>query len=697
MFSKFIVNNKYYFYLLGVSIIACFWTLIYAPVFDFADEFFPTRWFMMNSLENGIWPFWCPYRSMGIPAHADPQSFIFYIPFWLLALVGHYNPFFWGAEFIFHVFVAGCGFYILAHHFSKNDILCFVVGCCYMLSGLFTGNAQHYSWIIALAWLPWALHFIFALFENPTLKRSIGLALSLSLLFTGGYSGFAFILFYFFVVYAIVQFVILIRQKSTIKTKQLLLQLCISAILLVLMALPSFISFAETTKYVTRGDGLTFEQATAMVYTPKALLTAFFPWMSGYDRSWMQLDISMRSIFIGVLTIYFFIIGLFQKRNTNTNLLLIFGVIWLILSFGNQTPVYRLAYKLPFISMLRFQTIFRCFFTLSMLAFAVIGMDSFVNNFKKYKKSFVLFLAAIGTMYVIVFILNALHIDLEAIKSRNNHFHWALQAVIYTLLLSTSALILYKKKDASFKYLSILIVSDMILSCWLSLASTGYQKKMTNSQFKTLLKSEPQGYPIPQNVTSSENIQHEKNYYTLWQNLGCLSKKIEWASRDPFKLKNHNEMLQKYFDDDIRLYLPTAIIVPKEVSYSSESTLLNADTVYTDDMTKVKHYNSRAEAYITTFEPGNIVFNTKTEEERPITVAQMQYPGWAATMDDTVNLEICTMNKAMMTVYVPKGDHTIRLSYDRLDCQIAFIVECLTVLFSLLFAFCRFTIKTENS
>ena len=684
-FFEVIKSKKYYLVLLLVGITACFGTLIYAPIFDFADEFFPKRWFMMNALENGFWPFWCPYRSMGIPAHADPQSSVFYLPFWLLALVGHYNPYFWGAEFIFHIFVAGCGFYRLSHQFSKNDKICFVVACCYMLSGVFTGNTQHYSWIIAMAWLPWIFHFFFSVFENPTIKNSIGLSFSLSLLFTGGYSGFAFILFYFFIAYAAVYLTKAIRQQDFARIKPQLCQLGITLGLFILMALPSLLSFAETTKYVTRGETLTFEQATAVAFVPKALLTLFFPWMSGYDRGWMTLDISMRSIFIGVLTVYFFVIGLAQKKNTNTLAMLVFGIICLLLSFGNQLPIYRLVYKLPFIGMLRFQTIFRCFFMLSMLVFAILGMNAFVSDFKKYSKSFIIFLAAVGLMYVIVFIANAIHVDGEAINSRNDNFHWALQSAIYIAILAASALLIWKKKELSFNYLSIMIVADIILSSWLCLASTGYQKKFTNKQFCQVLAAEPKGYPIPEEVTSSEKIQGEKDYHTLWQNLGCLTKKIEWASRDPFKLKNHEKMVKKYNDEEKSLYLPTALIVPSEVAYTTESTQLSTDTVYTLQAENANHYSTPANCAITTFEPGRIVVSTETEESRPIVVAQMYYPGWEATLDDSTPLEISVMNKAMMSVYAPEGRHTIRFTYNRPDCKIAFVIECLSVLLALFF------------
>jgi len=684
MVKSFFDQNKYIFFLLIISTVACFGTLIYAPIYDFASEFFPARWFMMNSLENGVWPFWCPYRSMGIPAHADPQSFIFYLPFWLMTLMGQYNPYFWGVEFIFHVFMAGWGFYKLAQCFSKQQIACFLIACCYMLSGPFTGNAQHYSWIIALAWLPWALNYMIRIFETPSLKNALCFALALSLMFTGGYSGFCFILFYFFIVFALTHLIRMIIQKEGEKLKKLCLFLVLSGIALVLFSLPSLISYLETTHYVTRGDGLTFKQATAAAFVPKALLSLFFPWMASYSREWMALDISMRSIFVGLFTVFFFIIGLFQRKNTNVWFFIGWGILCLLLSFGNQLPLYKLAYKMPFINMLRIQTIFRCFVVISILIVATKGCESVCLNFSRYRMFFMAFLLSLGVMYLIVMISHFTKVDFHHYKDYENSFYWGLQALFYVVLILVVAILLWRNTKHAQSILAIGLVLDLVVMTWLCLTSTGFQIYLTNAQFAQILKAVPHDFPLPQEVTSSERLKHELDYGTMYQNLGCFAKKIEWASRDPFKLKNHEEMLQPYFEKDELLYLPKAVFFPAEIVYSETPLRLSVDTAYSSDSSLKAHYETVAEVEFTSFKPGEAKLHTVTEETRPLALAQMYYPGWKAVMDNDIPLQIQQLNTAMISVDVPKGEHHIRLYYDRRDCKIAFIVECVTVLISII-------------
>lgn len=682
MVKSFFDQNKYIFFLLIISTVACFGTLIYAPIYDFASEFFPARWFMMNSLENGVWPFWCPYRSMGIPAHADPQSFIFYLPFWLMRLMGNYNPYFWGVEFIFHVFMAGWGFYKLAQCFSKQSVVCFLIACCYMLSGLFTGNAQHYSWIIALAWLPWALNYMIRIFETPSLKNALCFALALSLMFTGGYSGFCFILFYFFIVFAMTHLIRMIIQKEGEKLKKLCLFLVLSGIALVLFSLPSLISYLETTHYVTRGDGLTYQQATAAAFVPKALLSLFFPWMASYSREWMALDISMRSIFVGLFTVFFFIIGLFQRKNTNVWIFIGWGILCLLLSFGNQLPLYRLAYKMPFINMLRIQTIFRCFVVVSILVVATKGCEVVYLNFNRYKMFFMAFLISLGVMYLVVMICHFAKVDFHHLQDCQNSFFWGLQSLFYVILILVVGLLLRRNKQHAKTVLTVGLIVDLVAMTWLCLPYTGYQKDLTNARFAKILATTPHAFPPPQEVTSSERLKHELDYGTMYQNLGCFAKKIEWASRDPFKLKNHEEMLQPYFEKDELLYLPKAVFFPSEIVYSETPLSLSVDTAYSSEARLKAHYETIADVEFTSFKPGEARLHTVTEETRPLVLAQMYYPGWKAVMDNNIPLTIKQLNTAMISVDVPKGEHKVRLYYDRPDCKIAFIVECVTVLFS---------------
>ena len=54
-----------------------------------------------------------------------------------------------------------------------------------------------------------------------------------------------------------------------------------------------------------------------------------------------------------------------------------------------------------------------------------------------------------------------------------------------------------------------------------------------------------------------------------------------------------------------------------------------------------------------------------------------------AEMDAHTPLQINILNKAMMSVDVPAGEHVIRMYYDRRDCKIAFVIQCAVALLAL--------------
>ena len=118
---SFLVHYKFFFLLLIVCLLAYSPSLIWAPKYDFADEFFPKRFFMFEAIQHHIFPIWSPYQNLGIPIHADPQYNAFYLPIWMFSFFGEYKTFFWGIEIIFHIFMGGLGFFFLARRFSQKE------------------------------------------------------------------------------------------------------------------------------------------------------------------------------------------------------------------------------------------------------------------------------------------------------------------------------------------------------------------------------------------------------------------------------------------------------------------------------------------------------------------------------------------------------------------------------------------------
>ena len=80
-------HTGYFFLLFLVSLLGYGAFLKYAPIYDFNNFFFPYRYSVVDAIHQHCLPFWNPYQAMGIPAHADPQSGVFYLPVWLFALI----------------------------------------------------------------------------------------------------------------------------------------------------------------------------------------------------------------------------------------------------------------------------------------------------------------------------------------------------------------------------------------------------------------------------------------------------------------------------------------------------------------------------------------------------------------------------------------------------------------------------------
>jgi hypothetical protein len=100
---------KTYIFFLAVSIVAYagIALLQYSLKWDMLDCYLPWRYFVGESIQNGVFPFWNPYQHLGYPIHADLRS-VFYPEAIIVGLawrLQRLHP----ALFIYHLHFA-CGF-----------------------------------------------------------------------------------------------------------------------------------------------------------------------------------------------------------------------------------------------------------------------------------------------------------------------------------------------------------------------------------------------------------------------------------------------------------------------------------------------------------------------------------------------------------------------------------------------------------
>lgn len=688
LFHKF----KYPIFILLVAVLGYFWFLIFAPVYDFADEFFPGRYFMIESIRNGIFPLWIPYQSMGLPVHADPQAGTFYLPLWILSLFTDYNPYCWGVEYIFHAFFAGLGFFFLAKHFTNQKNVQFIVAIAYMLSGFFVGNVQHIAWIIAATWIPWIIYWTIHFYQNPSLKASLFIAIFASLLFNGGYPGFWILTAYLFLALSL-YFVIKNRKKITkktvLKTGGLLL---LTAVITIILILPALISFVEIKGLMTRGVPLSYDAQISHSYSPQSFLSLFFPFIACTDGTFIKNDISMSSIYIGILLLPFIFLGLFKKKNHLTSFFIGIGIVALLLAVGKYLPFHRWAFNyIPLINMMRLPSIFRLFVIIPLLIIAIHGLNHYAHKLNVIKYILILFtstiLVLVGVLYLknhSLFWQDFKNLSWNTISDQPIYFKFIIQGIIQLFCLGFAIIWIYFKPN-HIRWFTYILVIDLILNSTLCIHKTGYIKELTNHDLKLFLDKMPQNYVIPMEITSSNQIYWKTPYPYLWRNLGIFSKQIEWFSYKGVILKNFENMTTPNSKKGEELYFPKVAFFPEVVSYSQKSLPISVDSAYTNVKQLARVYSDpSSKLELCKFEPTHFMLKTNTRTERPLVVCQSYYPGWKAKTESGKSLNINPMNTSMLSVMVPKGEHYIHFYYHRPDIIWGFVCQLVGTLSVLL-------------
>lgn len=694
---------KYPLLILLVTVIGFFWFFIYAPIYDFADEFFPGRYFMLESIRNGIFPLWIPYQSMGLPVHADPQAGTFYLPLWILSLFTNYTPFCWGVEFVFHAFFAGLGFYYLSQQFTDNKKIRFIGALIYIFSGFFVGNVQHISWIIAGTWIPWILHFAILLFQKPSLKASLLLALSTSLLFNGGYPGFWILSAYLFGVLSLFMFLTNYKKWNKQQIKKRLVFIGLSGIVTLIFILPALISFIEIKTYMTRGLPLAYESQISCSYSPRSFLSLLFPFIANSEGSFIQNDISMASIFVGVTTIPFLILGILKRKNTLLRFFIAIGIVALLLSMGKYLPFHKWAFEyIPLINMMRLPSIFRLFVIIPLIMIIIHGLDAYWKE-KDSKLVFYFMLSLLlifsGVIIYLLFFEEIYVIDEFKTLTWNNlltksiPFKFLIQSIIQWLLIAGITIGFYFSKKNKNLLVAILIF-DLLLNATLCIHKTGYMYDRTNKEISEFLNKMPKDYVVPTEITSSNQIYWKTTTPSLWRNLGIFTKQVEWFSYKGVILNDFEIMTTPNQHEGKELYFPKLAYYPQVILYSETPLPISEDYAYTMDKSMVKSYpDSTSFLDLCVFEPGNIFVKTHNHIDRPLVICQSYYPGWKAKLNTGKSLVIKPLNSSMISVMVPKGEQYIRFYYHRPELIFSFVLQMIgyALLFIVLgFNFFRF-------
>ncbi|MFC1568454.1 YfhO family protein, partial [Candidatus Margulisiibacteriota bacterium] len=367
---------------------------------DLSRYFYPLRYLMVEQVMGGQLPLWNPYIFCGFPLLATLQIGFFYP----LSLIHYLLPF--GLAFnyyiILHYFLAAGFMFFLLRHFRLGRSASFLGGVVFAFSGYLLSVSNMNTSLSSVIWLPLILLCFDRLLVNKSFLNIVGLALLLAIQFLGGEPTVIYVTILFLLGYAAV----FSRSFKGFlgNTGGLLLAGSIALGLVAVQLLP-FIELAGLSNRVVR---TAYDVVTVRSFPPRELLTFIFPYFFGaqvhfgnyseallgqINQDWLV------SPYLGIIPLFFVFLSLRQK----TRLTYFFAgtvLFSLLLAFGKYTPLYRLAYLVPGVSMIRYPVKYLFLTTFALSVLAALGFDGLLRLFDRAGDELKKVLGAVQVVFV---------------------------------------------------------------------------------------------------------------------------------------------------------------------------------------------------------------------------------------------------------------------------------------------------------
>lgn len=646
------INYKidYHIILLILFVLVTYHFMCYNPYsmkWDMAEQYLPWRFFISKSINNGSLPFWNPYQLGGYPTFADPQSGVWYYPTWVISLLFGYTMSIIQLEILFAL-VFGCiGFYKLSKSLNFSKSISSILAISYISSGFIVGNAQHLTWIYAAVFIPWLIYY-YIQFRTTLKQLSLLPFLIINYFFlSSSYPAFAIIFYY---IIGIDQLILFIKDLDKF---EFIKQRIIWLLLFLLTTLPISYSVISSSEYFSRGSGITLERALQHPFSINSTLSFLFPFSTFKNPDFFKTDLSMANGYFGLLGFLFLIFGCVRKLKKNEILLIGLSTLFLLLSFGSETPLRELFYNyLPGFNLFRFPSLFRLFFIITSLLFVGYTIQ-YIVNFNKWK-DYRLFLSLLLLLSILILILNKSEVvHVNNLENFSFLQHICFQLIIHSVLL----LILIINKKLNLYYLFFVIAIDMFVSVNLN-SHASMVLDVKSEQVDNLIKNKDQIINVPSTTPLISHIDQSYQYrWPLNWNMNCYFGEIATDGYNPFVLKTFNNL--------------------------SESNI--RDSVWT----KPFYYLSNEEntsTEIISFKPDNIQLKVYTDTNNILTIAQNPFPGWSVYVNNKKS-EIFISNISHQSVKIQKGENIIEWKYSNSVINNLFILHLLILLALLTYYF----------
>ncbi|MBN3035706.1 MAG: hypothetical protein JW861_08975 [Bacteroidales bacterium] len=522
---------------------------------DLLDQAYPWKYFIGECLQHGILPLWNPYQQLGYPIHADPQSSAWYPIVWFFGILFGYDMYMLSWDFIIHIFLAGVGMRYLARVLGISGNAGLGMAVAYMLSGFFTGNAQHFMWIIAGTWMPFVLGVFIDLVFRMKPSAILTFPLLMLMMVTGGYPAFIIVLGYILLGLFLFRTGVLLFKRDHRMLRRMIRALLTTAVLTLLVTSVMWVSLWHALPEMVRTEGVSLRSALFGPFSPQCLISLILPYASvGRDMSFFRTDLSLSNAYFGLIPLVFFITSLFLRKDGLMRFFLIAGLVALAASMGKYLGVRELFYHyVPFFNLFRHPSLFRLFFILFSLLLAGLAWDRFIEQPIKHR---IIVLRVFAAVLLITGIVSGwliygqyLHLGgilkdglLSASPAMTLPRRVFLQGLWQLTLLVI--LILLMRRAATMKrlplWMMLVLCADLIPAAQLNGPYSVYYGEFIQRELKAISRSFTPGFPAPDPVSISHNHDlHKPQYAPLWKNLNIFLKQIAYDGSNPFIIRDY--------------------------------------------------------------------------------------------------------------------------------------------------------------
>ncbi len=671
--------------------------LAYSPVafmqhplkWDMLDCYLPWRTFAAGCFAHGTFPLWDPYQSFGYPIYGDLRS-VFY-PDALLAglFAGGYGIYLLHGLFIGYLALAGTGMYLLAGHFTRRVDVRVLVGLAYLLSGFFTGHAQEMFTFTAATWIPWVIyHAIHVLRGEGRGGHPPKLALVLFLQLTGGYQAMSIVLLYLLAALGLAITVQRLRAGDGRAVRQLLARMALWSLLVAASLAVLWVSFLDIGPHVSRFSGVSPDMSRVSPFPPKALLSLILPYAVIAQVHTFGTDLSATNLYVGLLPLAAFLAGLFRRRNTLEYVVLAFGLMCLLASFGAHTPVQPWLFRhAPLMNLFRMPALLRYFTVVAFLLLAAGELDRWLTDPARSRRRALISIAGVLAALIGAEIWamrqsgafrfpGEWRLFLAGQDDASIAGHVLMQAplqAVFLLLAMLAALGMRRHPRRARTVFFALLLVEMGTAIRLNMDATVVSGEIPVSRIADVVRSGPDEPLVPDlRRTIGMDRNDDPALWPLWRNTGNFTKLVSPIGFNSFQI-NSSWDFETHARDlfDATLRQPVAFLsyrlCPEDrwrAGGRAPEELVVPDQVYGEWAGQAYHPSPADRVELDRFDPGSARCSVHTENGAVLTLAQMDHPGWAVRVDGEA-VKHAPGQLALLSLPVPPGSHVVEFTFSK--------------------------------